>query len=164
MNYNSNNGRVNLNYPDISVKFSMMDKTPIENKSFLNSLTGIYEKNILSNAYFSNENIQIIQNAIRKGVYDKSNQQYIIDNQNVEHLVSIMRQNYISNSKNLDNNIQQQIAVLNKNVIDHCINNVYNEVVSYNKYLQSISNMHMPMNRPIYSDKTNKTFVQKPWF
>ena len=86
----------------------------------------------------------------------RSNQKILVDQQPQDQIVSVMRSMFYQHSKNLDNNIPQQIAILNKNVIDHCINNVYNEVVSYNKYLQSISNMHVPMNRPIYSNKTNR--------
>ena len=34
----------------------------------------------------------------------------------------------------------------------------------YLKYKEDSSRMHMPMSAPLYSNKTNKTLEQKPWF
>ena len=165
MNNNQSNGKVDILGPNISTKFSMMDKIPLTTKtSYVNSLTGNFERSRLSDTFFSNENIQIIQNGLRKGVYDKSKQQILIDNQPTDQIVSVMRSMYLQYSKNLQTNISGQINELNKYVLDYCINNVYNEAVSYLKYKQDASRMHMPMSAPIYSNKTNKTLEQKPWF
>ena len=72
---NTANGRVNIMGPNVSTKFSMMDKIPLTTKTdYSNVLTGTFERTRLSDAYFSQNNIQIIQNALRKGVYDKSNE------------------------------------------------------------------------------------------
>ena len=75
-----------------------------------------------------------------------------------------MRSMYLQNSKNLDTNIKGQIEELNSYVVNYCITNIYSEAVSYLKYKQDTSTMHMPMNAPLYSNKTNKTLEQKPWF
>lgn len=162
MNYN---GRVNIMGPNISTKFSMMDRIPVNtNTNYLNSLAGNLERSRLSDTFFSQKNIQIIQNGIRKGVYDKSRQQITIDKQPEDQIVTVMRSMYLQHSKNLETNIPQQIEELNKYVLNYCINNVYNEAVAYIKYKQDISTMHVPMTAPIYSNKTNKTLEQKPWF
>ena len=166
MNQNNiNNGKINITGPNISTKFSMMDKIPINtNTSYLNSLTGNFERSRLSDAYFSQDNIQIIQNGIRKGVYDKSNSKILIDNQSQDIIVTVMRSIYLQHSKNLENNIPQQIQELNNYVLNYCVNQAYNEAIAYLKYKEDSSNMYIPMNMPIYSSKTNKTLEQKPWF
>lgn len=164
-NQNNFNGKINIMGPNISTKFSMMDRIPINtNENYLNSLTGNFERSRLSDAYFSQQNIQIIQNGIRKGVYDKSNGTLIIDNQANEKIVSVMRSMYLQYSKNLETNISKQIQELNNYVLNYCIPNVYSETVSYLKYKEDSSKMYTPMQNPIYSDKTNKTLQQKPWF
>lgn len=165
MENNTYNGKVNIMGPNIATKFSMMDKIPANtNRSYLNSLTGNFERSRLSDNFFSQKNIQIIQNGIRKGVYDKSGSQLLVDNQPEDQVASVMRSMYLQHSKNLETNIPQQIQELNNYVLTYCVNNVYNEAVAYIKYKRDASTMHMPMAAPIYSNKTNKTLEQKPWF
>lgn len=159
------NGKIDILGPNISTKFSMMDKIPLNTQtSYLNSLTGNFERSRLSDAYFSQQNIQIIQNGIRKGVYDKSQQLILVDKQPTDQIVTVMRSIYLQHSKNLENNIPQQIEELNKLVLNYCIKNVYDEAIAYLKYKKDASTMHMPMTAPMYSNKTNKTLEQKPWF
>lgn len=165
MNENIYNGRVNINGPNLSTKFSMMDKIPIStNTNYQNVLAGNFERSRLSDAFFSEKNIQIIQNGIRKGVYDKSNQKIIIDVQPKDSVVTVMRSIFLQNSKNLETNIPNQIQELNNLVLNYSINNVYNEAVAYLNYKRDASTMHMPMTAPLYSSKTNKTLEHKPWF
>ena len=160
-----NNGKINIMGPNISTKFSMMDKIPINtNTNYQNVLTGNFERSRLSDTYFSKENILIIQNGIRKGVYDKSQQKILVDKQPEDQIVSVMRSMYLQHSKNLETNISKQIEELNNYVLQYCINNVFNEAVAYLKYKEDASTMHRPMQHPIYSNKTNKTLQQKPWF
>jgi hypothetical protein len=166
MNQNNvNNGKINITGPNISTKFSMMDKIHIiSNSNYTNSLTGNFEKSRLSNLYFSKDNIEIIQNGIRKGVYDKSIRKILIDKQDEDQIVTVMRSMYLQYSKNLDYNIPSQIQELNSYVLKYCINNIYTEAVAYLKYKQDSSNMHIPMDNPVYSSKKNKSLELKPWF
>tara|TARA_B100000424_G_scaffold268003_1_gene261937 strand:+ start:1447 stop:1938 length:492 start_codon:yes stop_codon:yes gene_type:complete len=162
---NTTNGRVNIMGPNVSTKFSMMDKIPLTTKTdYSNVLTGTFERTRLSDAYFSQKNIQIIQNALRKGVYDRSNQKILIDQQPEDQIVSVMRSMFYQHSKNLDDNISKQIQELNSYVIDYCVNQVFNEAVAYLKYKEDSSKMHVPMSAPLYSSKTNKSLELKPWF
>jgi hypothetical protein len=71
---------------------------------------------------------------------------------------------YLQYSVNLASNIDQQVADLNARVLSFCINNVFNEAVAYLKYREDASTMHIPIQHPIYSNKTNKVLEQKPWF
>ena len=162
---NTANGRIDIMGPNISTKFSMMDKIPLTtNTDYSNVLTGTFERTRLSDAYFSQNNIQIIQNALRKGVYEKSNQKILIDEQPKDQIVSVMRSMFYQHSKNLDNNIPQQIQELNNYVINFTVNAVFNEAVAYLKYKEDSSKMHVPMSAPLYSNKTDKTLELKPWF
>ena len=159
------NGKINIMGPNISAKFSMMDKIPINtNTNYQNVLTGNLERSRLSDAYFSRQNIQIIQNSIRKGVYDKSQSKILVDNQPEDQIVTVMRAMYLQHSKNLEINIPRQIEELNNLVSNYCITSVFNEAVAYLKYKEDASTMHRPMQHPIYSNKTNKTLEQKSWF
>jgi hypothetical protein len=159
------NGKINIMGPNIYAKFSMMDKIPLNtNTNYQNVLTGNFERSKLSDSYFSRQNIQIIQNGVRKGVYDKSQSRILVDNQPEDQIVTVMRAIYLQHSKNLEINIPQQIADLNNLVLNYCINNVFNEAVAYLKYKEDASTMHVPMQHPIYSNKTNKTLEQKAWF
>tara|TARA_Y100000741_G_scaffold51210_4_gene35078 strand:- start:5223 stop:5717 length:495 start_codon:yes stop_codon:yes gene_type:complete len=159
------NGRVNIMGPNISTKFSMMDKIPLTTKTdYSNVLTGTFERTRLSDAYFSQKNIQIIQNALRKGVYDKSNEKILVDVQPQDQVVSVMRSMFYQHSKNLDNDIPQQIQELNNYVIKFCVKSVYDEAVAYLKYKEDSSKMHVPMSAPLYSNKTDKTLEFKSWF
>ena len=164
MDYSAN-GRVNIMGPNVSTKFSMMDKIPLTTKTdYSNVLTGTFERTCLSDTYFSQDNIQIIQNGLRKGVYDRSNQKILVDQQPQDQVVSVMRSMFYQHSKNLDDNIPQQIQELNSYVIDFCVKHVFNEAVAYLKYKEDSSKMHVPMSRPLYSNKTDKTLETKPFF
>ena len=79
-------------------------------------------------------------------------------------LLKLILSMYLQYSKNLEINIAQQIEELNAHVLQYCINNIFNEAVAYLKYKEDASTMHRPMQHPIYSNKTNKTLEQKPWF
>tara|TARA_Y100000389_G_scaffold134458_1_gene131928 strand:+ start:1286 stop:1786 length:501 start_codon:yes stop_codon:yes gene_type:complete len=166
MNNGSNfNGKINIMGPNISTKFSMMDRIPINsNSNFLNSLTGIFERSQLSDTFFSQQNIKNIQIKLKQGVYQKSNGTLVIDDQSEEVIVSIMKNMYLEHSKNLNTNIAHQVEELNNYVLNYCIPNVYNEAIAYLKYKEDSSKMHTPMRAPIYSNKTNKTLEMKPWF
>ena len=162
---NQGNGRVNILGPNITTKFSMMDKIPVNtNSNYLNSLTGNFERSKLSDLFFSKQNIQNIQNLLIRGVYEKSNSQILIDKQPEDNIVIVMRSMYLQYSKNLDNKLNEQVNELNSYVLNYCIPKVYSEAVAYLKYKQDASTMHMPMSAPIYSSKTNKTLEQKPFF
>lgn len=159
------NGKVNITGPNTSTLFSMMDKIPLNtNTNYQNILTGNFERSRLTDTYFSKQNIQSIQTGIRKGVYDKSQQRIAIDDQPEDQIVTVMRAMYLQYSKNLPSNIQQQVDELNSIVLKFCINNVLNEAVAYLKYREDASTMHIPIQHPIYSNKTNKVLEQKPWF
>ena len=167
MNSNQiSNGRVNILGPNSDVKFSMMDRIPINstNYSCRDAMTGNWYDTELSNAFFSGKNLQILQNGIRAGVYNKSNQQYMVGEQNLDELQIIMRGLFLQYAKNQPTGIREQISELNKIVLDYAINQVWSEAEGYMKYKRDASTMWVPINMPILSYTNDKQLELKQWF
>ena len=167
MNFNkSSNGRVDIEGPNISVKFSMIDKIPInDSSSFRDALNGNLENTILSQAFFSNQNLQILQNGIRAGVYKSSTGQHLISPQDTDVIKTIMRAIYLENSVNLPYEYTEQIIALNQLVIDYSIKQLIGELDGYMKYKRDASTLITPLPLPILSSTTKtKTLELKPWF
>ena len=166
MNCSSTNGRVDILSPNTNLLFAMSDRQSVtQGTDFRDAMTGNWYDTKLSLVFFSKENIKILQNGIRVGVYNKSNQQYLIDNQNEDELKIIMRSIFLQNSKNLATNIPQQIAELNKMVLDYAVRQVYGETEGYMKYKRDASTLVMPLALPILSTmKSSKQLELKKWF
>lgn len=158
-----NNGRVNLNVPNIQDKFNMFDKIPVDSRSYHDALTGNSYNTQLSDLYFSKENVQIIQNAIRAGVYKRSNGEHIISNQNLDTIHIIMRSIFLQNSKNLPNNITEQIKELNELVIEEIVPKLLGEIEGYLIYRKDISEIPEPLQKP-KSDNIAKHLEFKKFF
>lgn len=161
------NGRVNLmEAEDPMVQFQMFERIAIKNKAteYRNPLEGIWEQNILSQTFFSVENIQILQNGLRAGVYRLSKDQYVVPPQNLEALKIVMRSIYLQHAKHSPNQIREQVAKLNQLVLEYCVPFVYNECVSYIKYLQDQSTLVVPLDREVRPDREYKQLEMKPWF
>lgn len=165
INTTDSNGRIDIEGPNISVKFGMMDKIPLDDcSSFRDALTGNWNDSPMSIAFFSSKNIQIIQNGIRAGVYNKSNGTYLISPQDCDIIKTIMRSMYLQHAINLNTNYREQIAALNKLVIDYAITQIYGEVDGYLKYKRDASNMYTIMPHPTLVTTKSKTLELKKWF
>lgn len=161
------NGRVNILEPeDKNARFKMFEKISIKNKAteYRESLSNVWENNVLAQVFFSAENIQIIQNAIRKGVYELSNGKYIATNQNIDALKIIMRSNYLTYAEHHPEDITGQVEKLNQHVLDYCIPFVFNETKFYIKYLEDQSTIAMPFDKSHKNDRVYKQLEPKFWF
>ncbi len=160
-----NNGRINIKTPNTSALFQMYDKIPANQcVTYRNATEGLWNQTALSQAYFSHENIQIIQNGIRAGVYAQSNGQYLIGPQDCDSLKIIMRSIFLQHAANQPNNIPQQIAELNKIVLNYCIQQVYSEAQGYMKYVDDVSSLVVPIAHPVQASNTDRTIEFKSWF
>ena len=160
-----NNGRVDIKSPNTSALFEMYDKIPANQcVTFRNPTEGLWTDTNLSQAFFSQQNIQIIQNGIRAGVYHKSNGQYTIGSQDCDSLKIVMRSVYLQHAANQPNNITQQVAELNKIVLNYCIQQVYSEAQGYMKYLDDASTLVVPIAHPVMADNTDRELEFKSWF
>jgi hypothetical protein len=161
---NSANGRVDILGP-IGPQFVFADKIPIKQcVTYRDALTGTWTDTLLSCTFFSSQNIEILQNAIRKGVYDRSNRQYVIAQQNCDELKIIMRSIFLEHSNNLPCEIKHQILTLNKIVTDFAIDQVYKAAVSYMKYKYDVSNLAVPISRPVSTSPQTNTLELQPFF
>lgn len=161
----NSNGRIDIEGPNISVRFGMMDKIPVNDcSSFRDALIGNWNDSPMSIAFFSGKNIQIIQNGIRAGVYKRSNGAYIISPQDCDIIKTIMRSMYLQHAVNLNCNYTEQIAALNKLVVDYAIDQIYGEVDGYLKYKRDASNMYTIMPYPTLATTKAKTLELKKWF
>jgi hypothetical protein len=160
-----NNGRIDIKSPNTSALFEMYDKIPANQcVTFRNPTEGLWTDTYLSQAFFSQENIQILQNGIRAGVYHKSNGQYTIGNQDCDSLKIIMRSVYLQHAANQPNNITQQVAELNKIVLNYCIQQVYSEAQGYMKYIDDASTLVVPISHPVMANNTDRELEFKTWF
>jgi hypothetical protein len=160
-----NNGRVNIKTPNTSALFQMYDKIPANQcVTYRNATEGLWNETPLSQAYFSQQNIQIIQNVIRAGVYERSNGQYLIGPQDCDSLKIIMRSVFLQHAANQPNNISQQIAELNKIVLNYCIQQVYSEAQGYMKYVDDVSTLVVPIAHPVQATSSDRTLEFKGWF
>jgi len=165
MSYNKSNGRVNILGPTVEQRFSMTDRIPINSTyTFRDAMTGNWYDTQLSLAFFSGLNIKILQNGIRAGVFNRSNRQYVVGEQNTDELQIIMRGIFLQYSKNQPTNIPQQIADLNKSVLDYAINQVHGEADGYMKYKRDASTIAMPLIMPVLAYSNDKQLELKPWF
>ena len=162
------NGRVNIiSQPDPDAVFKMQERIFLKNKStsFSSALSGNdWEDNLLSQVFFCSGNIQIIQNGLRAGVYELSKHDIILPPQNIDQLKIIMRSIYFQFAENKQDHIQEQVARLNKIVLDEIIPKLYNEAMGYLKYMQDQSSLVVPMERPLHHDRNYKQLELKPWF
>ena len=75
-----------------------------------------------------------------------------------------MRSVYLQHSSNLVNNIPQQVAELNKIVLDYCIQQVYSEAQGYMKYLDDASTLVVPIAHPVMANNSDRELEFKKWF
>ena len=69
---------------------------------------------------------------------------------------SIMLQ--FGNFTNNVGEVLEEVKKLNAKVITYCIDNVSSNVLQHVKYLEDISRIPMPMERPEYLNKDNYTY------
>jgi len=160
-----NNGRVNIKSPNTSALFQMYDKIPANQcVTYRNATEGLWDQTHLSQAFFSQQNIQILQNGIRAGIYERSNGQYIIGQQDCDSLKIVMRSVFLQHAINQPNHISQQIAELNKIVLDYCIQQIYSEAQGYMKYIDDASTLVVPIAHPVQASNTDRQLEFKSWF
>ena len=165
LDYDKLNGRVNLiDQPSTDAMFKMQERVAIKNKTteYREAVHGVVENTPLSDLFFSKDNIQIIQNGIRAGIYKKTNEEYLISPQNIDTIKIIMRSIFFQYGEYTDN-ITKEITKKNKLVLDYAVNNVYNSLISYLKYIKDQSTLAVPIELPRQSDRDYKQLELKPY-
>jgi len=158
------NGRVNILKQPTGGVFNLYDKMPVKQMtSYREALTGNFENNMLSRAFFCGKNITSLQYQIINGVTKASNSRFNIGFQDEDTLKIIMRSIYLQHGSNLPNHISEQIAELNKLIVDYCVPQICGEADAYIKYKRDISTLAVPLRRPV-STYNNNTIELKNFF
>ena len=154
-----NNGLLN----DVSlVRTKDISMVPSESAMFVNfeenAIKGIHEETGLSSIYFSTGNMELLQKAIRYEVQQKTGK--IIDKQSPNELSVVMRSIYLQNGNPMvtSNNIASEIRKLNTMVIDYCSEQISTQVLQHEGYIQKLTNLPVPIERPQQVDRNNFTY------
>ena len=157
------NGRVKILNNTHNSVFKLYDKIPVELNitSYRNALTGNLEDNMLSKVFFSKGNIIILQKKIMQGVYNNSKGRFEIGYQDEDTLKIIMRSVYLQNAANNPNNITGQVEALNHIVADYCVPQICSEAQAYINYKNDVSNLAVPIRRPVSTYSNNILELKK---
>ncbi len=154
----SDSARINLTNC-VTNPFELYENLNVSNdEKYLN--TGNQQRSKLSDMYYSQTNIDFLQNEIINQIYKKTSGKYRIVKQSEDELVIVMKSIYLQYARNSDVDIQLQINVLNKHVLDYCVDNVYVNLLQYVKYIDDITKEQTVIDRPKNVDvKGNKTLM-----
>lgn len=123
-----------------------------------NAIKGIHEETGLSEVYFSKENIELLQSAIRYEVNQITGK--VIDKQSPTELSIVMRSIYLQNGNPMvsSNSIKKEVVKLNSMVIDYCSEQISTQVLQYQGYIQKLTTLPVPIERPQQVDRNNFTY------
>jgi hypothetical protein len=155
---NINNGRMSdvKNLSDVTINENIDIIINKNNKE--TSIKGLLEKNSMNDLFFSELNIKTLNDTIRYKVYKNTDK--IISNQSQNELYIIMRSIILQNGNFAPDveKITDEIRKLNKLVTEYCVNNISTNVKQYLGYLDEISKLPVPLDRPVYHNKNNFTY------
>jgi hypothetical protein len=150
-------GRVNI---EGGTPLFLQEAVPLDHKTnYFNATKYIFQPSELSNTYFSKENINKVHNDIKKKVYELST--YVIDDQDLDVLKVIMRSIFLQYSKFDFHDIKRQVSQLNEMVVDTSAHIIDGEIKGYLKYKSDASNMHVPIDRPVYLHNDNSLELKR---
>lgn len=154
----SNNGRVLDVFTSGKVELPKLKDNVLFHDNQETSIKGLLEENQVTDVFFSDANIESLQMSIRYGVNQRTKQ--VISKQSENELYIIMRSIMLQygNFTNNVNEVIQHVKELNAKVITYCVDNVSSNVLQQIKYLDDLSRIPMPMERPEYLNKDNYTY------
>jgi hypothetical protein len=158
LNLERYNGRINvIQPPNQEILFKMTERIAIKNKAtdYSNAVSGMLEETMLSRVFFCADNIDMVQKDMRVGVYNMSKHTYMVPPQNIDNIKTIMRSIFIEHAHEGEN-VTNEVARLNKMVLDYSIPSVYNAAVSHEKFLQDQSTLVVPLELPKNYDRDFK--------
>jgi hypothetical protein len=103
----------------------------------VNIISNIVVPNSLSRTFFSNDNAERIQLQIINTVAQQFQKQ--ISKQSYQELQIIMKSMYLQYGRNLPDDIEGQVLILNKYVVDECVRIIGPNVLQYDQYIKDIT-------------------------
>lgn len=163
-----NNGRVNVLEPeDPNAKFNMFERVAKKNKGgsvYQDALRGFFEPNDLSKLFFSADNVKALQEGMRDGVSSLSAGHYVVPPQNEDALTIIMRSTFMNHANFYPTvSAADQVAELNKRVLDYAVPQLFSSAQSYEKYLIDQSTLVVPLSQPLNHDREFKQLTLQPF-
>ena len=99
--------------------------------------------------FFSEENVDLLQRAIKESVKNKTG--FRIDDQSSEDLLIIMRGVYMNNFTDpYTDKACEAVRQLNGVVIEQCVNQIADGILSYVVYTRDASQLAVPLNNSTY--------------
>lgn len=148
------NGRIFIS-PDEQVKpYELYQDSSHQQDTDVSIISNIVVPNAVSRTYFSNDNVERLQRQIVQEVFRVSQKQ--IGKQSYNELQIIMKSMYLQYGRNLPTEIEEQVATLNKYVLDECVRIIVPNVLQYNKYLEDITSPIPVM--PLAQNVSNKGY------
>ena len=103
----------------------------------------------VSGLFFSQQNLAILQRGIKEATKQKTG--YKIDNQSSDDLIVIMRAVYFNNYIDpYTDKACEAVKVLNSKVINICVQQIADGIMSYILYTKDASQLAVPLNRSKY--------------
>lgn len=131
-----------------------------------NIMSTSIEHTPVSALFFSQTNINALQQGICNQVYNRSNGKYNIGRQSEIELKIIMRSTYFESLQRApafamqqiqglfeplqpnSNMVLQEVRVLNKKVLDWCVDHILINIEQFDKYKQDVSRLPDPLDLP----------------
>jgi hypothetical protein len=122
------------------------------------SLRGLLEKNAVNDIFFSEMNVNGLNESIRYGVHLKTEK--TISKQSENELYTVMRSIMLqyANFQISTDNIVDEIKRLNNKVILYCVDNISSNVLQHIGYIDDLSRLPEPMDRPVVTERNTYTY------
>ena len=122
------------------------------------SIKGILEENSINDIFFSDMNTKVIQDTIRYKVNIETGE--VIARQSDNEIYIIMRSILLqfANFRTGIDNIVDEVRRLNEKVIEYAVDNVSSNVKQHKGYVDKLSKLPVPMDMPVYHNKSNYTY------
>ena len=134
--YNGN-GLIEMTQGESAKPYDLFKGSSKAQNTDVSIISNIVVPNSLSRTFFSNDNAERIQLQIINAVAQKYQKQ--IAKQSYQELQIIMKSMYLQYGRNLPDNIEGQVIILNKYVVDACVDIIGPNVLQYNKYIEDIT-------------------------
>lgn len=169
-NVNKNQTFHNGLIPDVKTKFDIVNTIndsinfDSEYEQDITAIKGNYEDTNFTRIFFSKQNIGSLQQSIRYYVYKKTNN-ILKYNQSENELYIIMRSILFQVGNFLvdDENMYEEIQNLNNLVINDCVNIIISENSMYEKYLNDVQNLQVPLSQSKNVSNTDNRELGHPY-
>ena len=132
-----NGGLIQMEQGESSRPYDLFKGSSKAQNTDVSIISNIVVPNSLSRTFFSNDNVERIQLQIINEVSKQFQKQ--IAKQSYQELQIIMKSMYLQYGRNLPDDIEGQVIILNKYVVDECVRIIGPNVLQYNKYIEDIT-------------------------